>query len=319
MPVPVPASRRAPRRREIFRLIRQWLEEGPDPWERELLQEHGQSRWLARGRLTDQMIVLLLLHRQALLRHLAADRPPDPRDDRARMIEALMRLRGLMLLANRDLPDGSTIGEVEHCLRVLERLDSIAAGRFRAHLQAGGFGEGADDRTRAGMFLIHRNFPAVMKIASGAAVASRISPSFVALGDAPEALRFQVGEQSRLAADAQRLERELGARFLDPRATPSYRAARARKWKQAALAQQTPDQPSKRAMSPASIKWHRASRGVEREMAELRVLRTAPDLPDGDPRRQAYEERFTGLDAKQARRRAYRRFFLGLDPHDPQD
>ena len=45
-----------------------------------------------------------------------------------------------------------------------------------------------------------------------------------------------------------------------------------------------------------------AERGMQRELAELRELRTAPDLERNDPRRGAYEERFSILAAKGVRR-----------------
>jgi hypothetical protein len=53
-------------------------------------------------------------------------------------------------------------------------------------------------------------------------------------------------------------------------------------------------------------KLRHAERGMEREVAELRALRAAPELPHRDPRRLTFAERFSTLAAKQARRAAYR-------------
>jgi hypothetical protein len=53
-----------------------------------------------------------------------------------------------------------------------------------------------------------------------------------------------------------------------------------------------------------------ADRGMEREVAELRVLRAAAELPRDHPRRLAFEKRFSTLAEKQARRAAYRGIWL---------
>ena len=49
-----------------------------------------------------------------------------------------------------------------------------------------------------------------------------------------------------------------------------------------------------------------AERGIERQLAELRILRTAPDLEPHDPRRPAYRNRHCTLAAKAARRTQFR-------------
>jgi transcriptional regulator with XRE-family HTH domain len=53
-----------------------------------------------------------------------------------------------------------------------------------------------------------------------------------------------------------------------------------------------------------------AERGVERQLAELRILRTAPDLEPHDPRRPAYRNRHCTLAAKAARRTQFRQHEL---------
>lgn len=50
-----------------------------------------------------------------------------------------------------------------------------------------------------------------------------------------------------------------------------------------------------------------AERGIERELAELRVIRAAAELERDDPCRVAYEERFHVLAARSARRAVFRK------------
>ena len=58
---------------------------------------------------------------------------------------------------------------------------------------------------------------------------------------------------------------------------------------------------------------------MEGEVAELRELRTAPDLERSDPRRRAYEERFSMLAAKAARRANFRkREFARIHSQQPK-
>jgi hypothetical protein len=61
-------------------------------------------------------------------------------------------------------------------------------------------------------------------------------------------------------------------------------------------------------------KLRQASRGTDREAAELRELRRAPELAPTDPRRTRMGERFSVLSRKQLRRAAFRRATMLADP-----
>jgi hypothetical protein len=122
---PLPAKRRAARKPIIFGLIRSWVSDGPDTWEQDMLSAEGQRRWLDRGRVTDGMLVLLLLDKLATLRYPAAERPPDATYDRARTIEILMRWQATQP------PEGVDRGDVKQLLTALRRHDWREAERSR--------------------------------------------------------------------------------------------------------------------------------------------------------------------------------------------
>jgi hypothetical protein len=63
----------------------------------------------------------------------------------------------------------------------------------------------------------------------------------------------------------------------------------------------------KRPLTIQARRLRQADRGIEREFAELRVLRTAPELERDDPRRIAYEARFHDLAVKSVRRAEFRK------------
>jgi hypothetical protein len=63
----------------------------------------------------------------------------------------------------------------------------------------------------------------------------------------------------------------------------------------------------KRPLTVQERRLRQAERGMEREVAELRVLRTAPELEPDDPRRVVYEERHHTLAAKRIRRAEFRK------------
>jgi hypothetical protein len=60
-----------------------------------------------------------------------------------------------------------------------------------------------------------------------------------------------------------------------------------------------------------------ASRGTDREAAELRALRKAPELAPTDARRAHMEERFSTLSRKQMRRAAFRQSILRVEQGHP--
>jgi hypothetical protein len=53
-----------------------------------------------------------------------------------------------------------------------------------------------------------------------------------------------------------------------------------------------------------------ASRGLEREVAELRIVRSCAELARGDPRRMSMEKRFHVLSEKQRRRAVFRQALM---------
>jgi hypothetical protein len=140
------------------------------------------------------------------------------------------------------------------------------------------------------------------------------------LGEGPRSPRFHLGERARELSYANQLGRELGPGFLDPNASSSHRAACVRKWKQLALAAPPPAAPTHtrhhprtRPLTIQARRLRQADRGIERELAELRVLRAAAELQRNDPRRIAYEERFHVLAVKRVRRAEFReRQFLEI-------
>jgi hypothetical protein len=230
VPVPVAAEHRAPRRPIIFGLIRGWYRFGLDRWEREHLESCGFGRWVKRDRLTDGMIAELLLDRLATLDYLAAGHGRDLRDDRAREIEVMMRWLAI------GVPDGIDRAQVAGCLEALQLLDH-ADGTRHGHERA----KLIKKATQA----IAKQFPTVITAARNAVTASRTTTRVLVLED-PKKTRLLLGEQARLMAEAEPLRLELGQRFLDPRASPEYRAVRARKWRQFALrprGSRTPENP----------------------------------------------------------------------------
>jgi hypothetical protein len=295
MPAPVAAESRAPRRPVIFGLIRDWHTNGVNSWERAHLEAAGYGRWLARGRLTDGMIVELLLDRLATLDYLAADHGRDPRDDRAREIGVLMRWRAT------EVPAGLDRAEIDACLEMLQRLDRGAAKRFA---RTGRLDGSEDGITQLGTRLIEERFPAVITATRNAVTAARTSTDALDIG--PRVLLL--GERPSLAADAQALRQELGERFLDPRFSPEYRAARVRKWRQFAL-RASARRPAVNAPRPSERErmLRHVSQGMRRQAIESAFLRGAtPELGEEDERRAAYLRRFSTLSRKASRRGRFR-------------
>jgi hypothetical protein len=292
MPAPVAAKHRAPRREVVFGLIRGWNEHGPDAPEVEHLDSCGFARWLERGRLTDGMIAELLLDRLATLDYLAADHGRDPRDDRAREIEVLMRW-----LAT-GVPDGIDRSQVADCLEALRLLDH-ADGARHDNKRA----ETIEKATRA----IAKRFPAVIATARNTVTAARTTTRVLVLDDEAKTTLL-LGERARLLVEADALRAELGERFLDPHSSPEYRAARVRKWRQLAVRESVRRQPKRTPrLGQRERMLGRVSRGMRRQAIESAFLRGAvPELREEDERRAPYINRFSTLSRKSSRRARWR-------------
>jgi hypothetical protein len=176
------------------------------------------------------MLVHLLLNRLELLDYLAAERPPDPSDDRARVIQVLMRWRATMP------PEGIDPDEVTACLDALGEYDRREVGRFWERARSSGATDDYDPRLTPEHVSLRRRFGRTLTRAANAVTVERTSERELALGDGRDTPVLILGEKPSLRRDADRLERELGGKFLGSDASPAYRAARARKWKQLALA-----------------------------------------------------------------------------------
>ena len=89
---PPPRARRARRKETIDELIQGWTH-GLDYIERRYLDDMGYGRWIARGRVTAEMLVELLLLTLEEYEDVAADPVADRATERWRMIEILQRRR----------------------------------------------------------------------------------------------------------------------------------------------------------------------------------------------------------------------------------
>jgi hypothetical protein len=192
-----------------------------------MLVAEGQGRWLDRGRLTDGMLVLLLLDKVETLRYLAAERPRDAADDRARMIAILMR----WVATTRP---GSERDEVAELVEALRRHDAKEAERLRRPARVEKEQRRQAERADRRQLALQLKFGRLIARAQNLVTNERTSSRTLVV-DRATGRRIILGERAALQDEAARLEAELGARFLSPEASPSYRAARARKWKQHVL------------------------------------------------------------------------------------
>jgi hypothetical protein len=232
VPPPSPRARRARRKETIDDLIEGWTTLGLDYFEERYLEEKGYGRWIARRRLTAEMLVELLLLTLEEYEDAAADPVADRATERWRMIEVLRRRRV------QGLTD-----DAAGLLHDLEQLDHRAARRPSPLLQARTTArlrvyEPDDDETARGWAEIRRRHAPVLQGVLREITESVYSTEKMTLGAGKGAAVFEVGEQARLRVEAERLSRELGARFLNPASSMEYRAARVRKWLQ--LASQRP-------------------------------------------------------------------------------
>jgi hypothetical protein len=313
---PIPSRRRATRKPLVYALLRRWNEPalaGIDYFEYEHLKSLGYGRWLRRGRLTAEMIADLLFHELDCRRYFAANIALGGSEERDR-IAVIIRGRG----------DAIT-DEERACLETIESLQRRSAKRRPQAITAYTDEDEAvyvpeHPDTWREWNTIRTTYRSVIDEALTLLFDSIESNELRRLGEGPRSPRFHLGERARELSYANQLGRELGPGFLDPNASSSHRAACVRKWKQLALAAPPPAAPTHtrhhprtRPLTIQARRLRQADRGIERELAELRVLRAAAELQRNDPRRIAYEERFHVLAVKRVRRAEFReRQFLEI-------
>ena len=233
---PPPRARRARRKETIDELIQGWTH-GLDYIERRYLDDMGYGRWIARGRVTAEMLVELLLLTLEEYEDVAADPVADRATERWRMIEILQRRRAQGLTEE----DAALLHDLEQLDRRTARDAPVLHARSAAGVRVY---EPDDEETAREWAEIRRRHAPALKSVLREITESVYSTEKMTLGEGNGAMVLELGEQARLRTQAEQLRRQLGARFIHPASSMEYRAARVRKWRQ--LASQRPEGGSSR-------------------------------------------------------------------------
>jgi hypothetical protein len=223
---PPPRARRARRKDAIDELIEGWRH-GLDYMERRYLDDMGYGRWIARGRVTAEMLVELLLLTLDEYEDAAADPVADRATERWRMIEILRRRRAQGLTEE----EAALLRNLEQLDRRTARNGPLLHARTTARVRVY---EPDDQETAREWAEIRRRHAPVLESVLREVTESVYSTEKMTLGEGYGAAVIELGEQARLRTQAAQLRRQLGSRFIYPTSSMEYRAARVRKWIQLA-------------------------------------------------------------------------------------
>jgi hypothetical protein len=238
VPTPQQRTSRATRKSVLYGYLRRWYEPGLglDPFEWLELERQGFGRWLVRDRLTADMVVALILYTLDVLDGDAEDRLIHPAQEREQMMELLrMRVHSPTGDQPAELRD-----EERRCLAALEKLDKIVVDHggpiFRIRDEDGTVEPAPEPERIANAWRATRSrFRSTIDSLGGQVATARDTTEKLRLGPRRRDPVIHLGDRAAARAKALRLRADVGPRFLDPEAMPSYRAACVRKWKQLAF------------------------------------------------------------------------------------
>ena len=231
-PAATPPKRRVTRKPLLYAELRRWYLpslNGLEQDEIQVLELRGYRRWLSRGRLTAEMVVVLIDDALLYLEAIAEDVVRHPAVERRQMILVLQAMTA------------TSRHDDERALRLLDVLVGLDAHVVknwgpRYILDDRGVWQPASEPRKIatawrGIQDAREYRPLITRLRNQIAYELSSERELV-LGNGRTII---LGERPHHQALLDQLRRELGKRYLVPTATVAYRCARVRKWKQLAL------------------------------------------------------------------------------------
>jgi hypothetical protein len=228
------SKRRATRKPLLYPELRRWFQPSLTGLARDeiaFLELLGYERWLERGRVTAEMAVALIDDALLYVEAIAEDRLRHPADERKHMIIVLQAMTA------------TSYRDDESALRLLDALVQLDIhvtrnGGPRFTLDRDGVWKPVSEQEEVATFWREiqaaREYRPLITRLRNQMAAELSSERKLELGNGHSII---LGERPRHQQVLDQLRRELGERYLAPRASLAYRCARVRKWKQLALEQ----------------------------------------------------------------------------------
>jgi hypothetical protein len=227
-------KRRATRKPLLYAELRRWYQPGLRGLaadEIRYLELLGYGRWLQRGRLTAEMVVVLIDDALLYLEEIAEDQISHPAAERRRMILVL-----LAMTATSHREDEDALRLLDALVRLDEHVTRTGGTRYISG-DGGTWKAAREPRPIAQVWrAIQRRYPNLITWVRNQVVNEHSSERTLALGNGRTII---LGEQPRHDQLRRQLRAELGPRYLAANATLEYRCARVRKWKEQAMARET--------------------------------------------------------------------------------